>query len=152
MKDLLTIIDPNEKNLVIFRGLPGSGKTTRAEKLQKETGWFHIESNFFFEVDGKYLWQADMVRSSHQWCGWQMQRELFIGNSVIVANCFNEMWEMKFYFEQAERFGAKITVVECEGSYGNPHEVPEETLAKMAKKRRPLSADFMEQVHTVVHD
>jgi hypothetical protein len=42
--------------LTIFRGLPGSGKSTRARALAAQTGAILIEPDALLMVDGKYLY------------------------------------------------------------------------------------------------
>lgn len=42
--------------LTIIRGLPGSGKSTRARELAAERGIMHIEPDFFCMRGGKYIY------------------------------------------------------------------------------------------------
>ena len=46
-------------NITIIRGLPGSGKSTSAMKLQAETGAIVIEPDMFLVEQGRYQYTAE---------------------------------------------------------------------------------------------
>lgn len=46
-------------NITIIRGLPGSGKSTAARKLQAETGAIVIEPDMFLVEQGEYQYTAE---------------------------------------------------------------------------------------------
>ena len=52
--------------LVLIRGLPGSGKSTIAKELAV-TGFEHFEADMFFPVDGVYRYEASRIRHAHTW-------------------------------------------------------------------------------------
>ncbi|MEY4572456.1 MAG: hypothetical protein RLZ10_1695, partial [Bacteroidota bacterium] len=54
-------------------------------------------------------------------------------SKVVVANTFTEEWEMKPYFEMAERYNYRIHTIIVENRHGgeNVHGVPKEKLQQM---------------------
>ena len=52
---------------------------------------------------------------------------------IVVANTFIQDWEMKIYFEMAERYNYRVHTVIVENRHGNEnvHGVPEDKLQKM---------------------
>ena len=55
---------------------------------------------------------------------------------IVVANTFTEEWEMKPYFEMAERYNYRIHTVIVENRHGNKniHNVPDEKLQSMKSR------------------
>lgn len=47
--------------LLLIRGLPGSGKSTMAKEYAK-AGYVHCEADQFFEIDGQYRFDASKLR------------------------------------------------------------------------------------------
>ncbi|USD42423.1 ATP-binding protein [Vibrio sp. SCSIO 43135] len=117
--------------LTLIRGLPGSGKST----LAKTMGVAHYEADMYFiDADGNYVYDAAKISQAHDWCRQQTEQSLRSGNSVVVANTFVRLWEMKAYRALAKRYRAELKVVECTGQYSNIHGVAEETINKMRKR------------------
>jgi hypothetical protein len=52
---------------------------------------------------------------------------------IVIANTFTQEWEMKPYYEMAERYRYRVHSVIVENRHGstNIHEVPEEKLNQM---------------------
>jgi plasmid replication initiation protein len=57
-------------------------------------------------------------------------------DTVIVSNTFTQEWEMKGYYELAEKYGYRVFSLIVENRHGgtNVHEVPEESLEKMRNR------------------
>jgi hypothetical protein len=53
------------------------------------------------------------------------------GFSPVVSNTFTTIKEMRPYFDLAKEFDIVPTVMVVQNEWGNVHNVPEETLAKM---------------------
>ena len=52
------------QELIIIRGIPGSGKTTMAKSYQ---GYSHYEADMFFMKDGVYNFDRAKIKNAHNW-------------------------------------------------------------------------------------
>ena len=140
------------QELILIRGLPGSGKSYLADWLKtvlnydpdwwdgSEHMWFHRETDQFFCSDkyvNDYKFDASKLKEAHQWCQNEVRGILNSGCSVIVSNTFTRIWEMQPYIDMAKEFGAKLTVITCEGQYGSVHNVPQEKIQEMKLRWEP---------------
>jgi predicted kinase len=121
------------KELFLLRGLPGSGKSTLAESL----GGSHMEADKYFTYEGKYEFDVTKLKDAHDWC--QNAVRVFMENKnkrVVVSNTFTQEWEMKPYFDLAEKHGYRVYSLIVENRHGgvNEHGVPEDKL-KLMKNR-----------------
>ena len=120
--------------LYIIRGLPGSGKSTKAKEIAIQEKIKYYESDMFFiNSEGEYNFNFDYIKQAHEWCKINVQSELFKGNSVIVSNTFIKFSEMVLYIEMAKEFDVRVKIIEMTGTYGNIHDVPDFILKKMKK-------------------
>lgn len=124
------------KELIIIRGLPGSGKTTFATKLYNLTcpEAEMIAADDYFMVNGEYKWDPTRIRQAHENC--QQRVQLAMGSEipwVIVHNTCTTQKELDPYLNMAKEFGYRITsvIVENRHSGKSIHKVPEETINKM---------------------
>jgi predicted kinase len=118
--------------LVLIRGLPGSGKTTLAK--EKFPNHALIEADQWFETKDGYRWDFQDLPDAHIWCQKQTECLLRQGKNVVVANTFVQRWEMSFYVAIAVRTRSSLKVITAKGSYKNIHGVPEENIDKMMKQ------------------
>lgn len=123
--------------LILIRGLPGSGKSTLAKKFTKlNYVWFETDMYFLSET-GNYVFVKNKLPQAHAWCQWEAETSLEAGCKVVVSNTFSRIWEMQPYIDMAAKWGAKLTVITCEGDWGNIHNVPEETIKAMRSRWEP---------------
>ena len=123
------------KNLILFRGLPGSGKSSLAAALCQRV----VSADTFFETlaengDLIYNFDATKLKDAHEWCQQTVDKTMSYGVETIgVANTFTQEWEMKPYFEMAEKYGYRISTIIVENRHGskNIHSVPSEIIEKM---------------------
>jgi predicted kinase len=121
------------KELFLLRGLPGSGKSTLAESL----GGSHMEADKYFTYEGKYEFDVTKLKDAHDWC--QNAVRVFMENKnkrVVVSNTFTQDWEMKPYFDLAEKHGYRVYSLIVENRHGgvNEHGVPEDKLEIMKNR------------------
>lgn len=125
--------------LYLVRGLPGSGKSTRASHLDVTEV---CEADQYFEIGGDYQFDPKKLSQAHAWCREKTRRVLQRGESVAVANTFTQWWEMEPYFQMAEETGAEVEVVSVydggcsdeELAARNLHGVPLETIRRMRER------------------
>ena len=120
-----------EKILYIVRGVPGSGKTTFAKLLTLNI--FEAD-HYFYDNDGNYNFIPSEIKEAHKKCQQFVAYEMESGiPKIAVSNTFTQEWEMKPYFELAEKHGYKVFSVIVENRHGsvNEHGVPEDKVQAM---------------------
>jgi len=118
--------------LVIIRGLPGSGKSTMARVLA-QVGYVHVEADMYFMNDGRYEYDRSQIQMAHAWCRQRVREPLESGQRVVVSNTFTRLQEMEPYLAMT----SDARVIEAKGRWQNEHGVPEETLKLMAARWEP---------------
>lgn len=106
--------------LVLIRGLPGAGKTTRAMGYLSD-GYKHLEADQFFMVDGRYCFDGGRLPEAHASCLEQTKEALEAGELVCVANVFATLEDIKPYTE----LGVDYQVVEATYPGQSTHKLPE---------------------------
>jgi tRNA uridine 5-carbamoylmethylation protein Kti12 len=119
--------------LIIIRGLPGSGKTTLANQIcssiqSNNSLW---EADMYFEQDGEYKFNKMKIREAHEWCQKNVDHDLNLGFTVVVANTFTTKKELRPYFDLAKKHCIVPQVILCQGDWGSIHNVPMETIESM---------------------
>jgi len=121
------------KELILLRGLPGNGKSTFAKVI----GGTHYETDMYFMEDGIYHFDPSGLKDAHAWCRNSTETAMRRGeDKVIVSNTFTQEWEMKAYYELAEKYGYRVFSVIIENRHGgvNEHGVPEDKLEIMKNR------------------
>jgi hypothetical protein len=98
-------------------------------------GYWHIEADMFFEVDGKYVYDVSRIREAHDWCKRMTREALSRGDNVIVSNTFTRLLEMEPYYEMGAH---QVRVIEADGCWESLHGVPPEMLERMAARWEKL--------------
>jgi len=128
------------KNLILLRGIPGSGKTSTAKLLGAGgAGYAHFEADMFFMKDGEYQFDATKLKDAHQWCQNSVEHAMLLNHTtghnstIIVSNTFTQEWEMESYFKMADHWDYRVTTLIVENRHGgvNEHGVPDEALTRM---------------------
>jgi predicted kinase len=123
-----------EKILYIVRGVPGSGKTTFAKLLTLNI--FEAD-HYFYDTNGNYNFIPSEIKEAHKKCQQFVEYEMESGiPKIAVSNTFTQEWEMKPYFELAEKHGYKVFSVIVENRHGgvNVHDCPEDKIELMRNR------------------
>jgi predicted kinase len=128
-------------DLILLRGLPGSGKSSLGEIILHCPGSNSPDvlsaDNFFMDDKGNYNFDATKIKQAHndcqQKCAERMKLEI---SRIVVANTFTEKWEMDSYYEMAERYKYRVhsVIVENRHESKNIHNVPDEKLEQMKNR------------------
>ncbi|MDD4983520.1 MAG: hypothetical protein PHH82_01615 [Candidatus ainarchaeum sp.] len=97
------------KDLLIMRGVSGSGKTTYAKTLSK----YVYSTDDYFTKDGKYSFCIEKANIAHDWNRNRVKDALEKGLSpVVVDNANICAWEIKPYLEMGLLEGYNVYLAE----------------------------------------
>jgi predicted kinase len=124
--------------LIILRGLPGSGKTTLAEVLS-EAGKYPVFSvdDYFTDENGHYEFRFQENHLAYKQCEEGVRTAMQQGApKIILHNTFTMEWEMEPYFKLASEHDYRLHVLTVENRHGsrNMHDIPEEHIERMRAK------------------
>ena len=122
------------KQLILLRGLPGSGKSTFAKSLGVSE---HYEADMFFERNGKYEFDPEKIKMAHEWCRVQVMHSMICEvPKIVVSNTFTQEWEMKAYYDLAQEHGYQVfsVVVENRHDGENIHGCPKDKVEIMRNR------------------
>lgn len=125
-------------DLLLLRGIPGSGKSTLGEIIlncpQSSTNSVLSADDLFVDSSGNYNFDSTRIKEAHNLCQQKCAEKMKIGlYKIVVANTFTQEWEMKPYYEMAERYNYRVHSIIVENRHGsvNIHDVPDEKLHQM---------------------
>ena len=123
------------KQLILLRGLPGSGKSTAAKLFDKA---LHFEADMYFlDSDGNYQFDASKIKNAHNWCRDSVMDAMKEGHPiVVVSNTFTQEWEMEVYYLLAEELGYRVIsmIVENRHDGKNIHWCPDDKIEQMRNR------------------
>lgn len=126
--------------VIIFRGLPGSGKSTEAH----DSGVNVVcSADDYFMVDGVYRYDASKIGEAHTWCMRQFLYALEDDFNVAVDNTNMRLFELSPYRLVALAKGYEVEVVHvvCANSIcakRNKHGVPAGVIWRMSNTFEPM--------------
>ena len=128
----------DKSNLIILRGISGSGKSSMAEFIKQGRLIDHFEADMFFSLGGPYEFDVTKLAQSHRWCETSVETSMKYGKDVIVSNTFTRESEMKPYLDMAVKYDYRVTVMVVEKRHTNSdiHSVPDTTKEKQANRLR----------------
>lgn len=131
------IKSPLRPTLYFITGIPGSGKSTFANKLAKEKNVIHLYEADQWMVDssGNYSFNPKRLHFCHIQCQKFTQQAMETQQDVIVSNTSLTKKEAKPYFDLAKKFHYNIELIHLQSSYGSIHSVPLEKIEQMKQKR-----------------
>jgi predicted kinase len=125
-------------DLILLRGIPGSGKTTLGELIlqspSNETPDVISADDYFIDELGNYKYDVNKIKEAHNDCQVRCANKMKLESAkIIVANTFTQEWEMEKYYEMAERYHYRVHSVIVENRHGgkNIHGVKESKLKEM---------------------
>jgi predicted kinase len=127
--------------LILLRGLPGSGKTTLSKIILQLRSTDEPEvlsaDDFFEDKEGDYNFDPTKLKEAHNYCQFRCSERMRQQKAkIVVANTFTQEWEMDEYFKMAERYNYRVHTVVVENRHGNEnvHGVPEDKLQQMKNR------------------
>ena len=119
--------------LVLIRGLPGSGKSTIAKAM---SGHAHYETDQYFCLNnnGEYRFNPSQLASAHAWCLEQVKHSIQQRTPCVVSNTFTRAWEMQPYIDAAKAANMPVHILHAQGMWQNSHGVPEEAIERMRQR------------------
>lgn len=140
------ILGTIDTDLVIVRGLPGSGKSTYAKTFEdtiiiEADMWWYRNKNLEYQFDIEKLHEA------HRWALQTVEALLASGQDVAIVNTNLAFKEAKGYIKFAKSIGCNIRVhtTNKEVNYGSIHGVPSEVMNRMYNKMEDHST-FVEKI------
>jgi predicted kinase len=135
------------KELILLRGLPGSGKSTVAHQIvsgvtQKSLSVIVCSADDYFMENGQYVFQPDKLEEAHKACQMSVDRSMANGFHVVIVDNTNIKKEhMQPYLGFAKQYGYSVDVKTIGGFEKEDvekylerqtHGVPRGTLERMA--------------------
>lgn len=122
------------KCLFLFRGLPGSGKTTLANKFDETV--YTIAADDYFYHNGKYIFDKSKLANAHGWCLRECEYVMKIGHNIAIHNTLTTEKELEPYYALAEKYDYMVFSLIVENRHGNKsvHNVPDQTIQKMKNR------------------
>ena len=128
-------------DLILLRGIPGSGKTTFANVILQQPNNNPQEilsaDDFFEDENGDYNFDPTKLKEAHNYCQFRCSERMRQQKSrIVVANTFTQEWEMDEYFKMAERYNYRVHTIIVENRHGNEniHGVPKDKLQQMKNR------------------
>ncbi len=123
-----------------MRGVPGSGKSTKAKKISNGSGLIFSTDDFFI-VKGEYIYDPKMIGQYHEQNFERTLKAMKEATPLIIIDNTNvKLWEMKKYVEAADQNGYHVQIEEPETQWAwnhkicskkNSHGVPEDKIKIM---------------------
>ena len=122
-------------NLILLRGVSGSGKSTIAPMF--ENAVLVSTDDFFLDEYGDYVFDANSLVINHQFC--QLAVRMMMQDDeelIVVHNTFTADWEMDAYFDLAKKHGYAVHTIIVENRHGsrNVHDVPQDAIKAQVKR------------------
>ncbi|AYV84578.1 MAG: ATP-binding protein [Hyperionvirus sp.] len=127
----LTIaIEEKRPELIIMRGLPGSGKDTYAKTNYPNHEL--ISADQYFETKDGYNFDLRRANDAHNWCFNKVCSNIKDKKNVVVCNTFIKRNDVNRYIA-SNSDKAKISVIRMKSQYKSIHNVPQDVIERMKR-------------------
>lgn len=138
--------------IVILRGIPGSGKSSFAKRLSKSANVIVCSADDYYTHNGRYNFDSSKLKEAHEDCLRRFAKHVVNYGAVvtdpdilIVDNTNISIKEIAPYYELAEAFSfeplVRTTLCSPETAYNRCiHNVPLHVIERM---HRNLNAEFL---------
>jgi adenylate kinase family enzyme len=125
--------------LTLIRGLPGSGKSTEAKKLN----CMHIENDMFCVSNGVYKFDQNFDLLRKTYCLDQARDCARRNMDCVVSNTFTTVKDMQPYFEILLMYPNvdEFEVIRMDNKIQSIHNVPEEVYLDMSNRFESWAAE-----------
>lgn len=132
------------KRFYICRGVVGSGKSTYGHKVAPLV----VEPDMFrYDADNRYVFDSyrnhEVIGKAMRLCEYAM-RHLQMPCLAVTAT-FTKLEHFLPYIRLGKKHGYDVTVVECSGTFGSVHGVPDSVVRKMREEFEPFDAELANQ-------
>jgi NEDD4-binding protein 2 len=144
------------RTVTLMRGLPGSGKSYTAQKLDGKV----FSTDDFFTTKEGYDFDPRQLGQAHIWNQMRVETAMQAGESHIVVDNTNIMYcEMKAYVNLADKHGYEVEFVEAQSEWAwnveecfnrNSHGVPLNVIANMKEKYQPIQNGILDLIRESV--
>jgi len=138
-------------NLILVRGVSGSGKSTIGEMFADfDATTCVLSTDDLFYVDGKYKFDPSKLAEYHQaiidkvekymkdyeWKTKDSDYSWSPVNKIVVCNTFTELWEMQPYLDLAKKYDWRVHTIIVENRHGSDsiHDVPAEAIKAQSER------------------
>ncbi len=124
------------REIILIRGLPGSGKTTysRQIRLEMPEATMHVEADNWFETGDGYEFERTNLSIAHQWCVAHTENAVRKNVIPVVSNTFTLRSECAPYYVIAEKYDIPIRLITMRGEFENIHGTPGEIIDAMKER------------------
>lgn len=130
---------PRPIDLIIIRGLPGSGKSTAARQFENH---LHYEPDHLFcDTQGRYKFDLQLWDQAQRFVFQLADFALARREQVVVTDVFPRLDQIAPYADLAKQHGASFGVITCTEQFGNVHNVPITVVEQMRSQFEPLPED-----------
>jgi predicted kinase len=103
---------PEEKRVIIMRGLAGSGKSTYVKNNYPNAAVCSAD-NFFYDEEGNYNYDRFKIGEAHSQCQIEFAMLVRAGQpEIVVDNTNSQQWEYRIYEVLAKLDGYDVKIVE----------------------------------------
>jgi len=144
------------KRLILMRGLPGSGKSTKAKAIPHAR--VMSTDDYWIRPDGKYDWNAKLIFDAHRWNQRRVEESMqFWYPTIVVDNTNIRIAHMLPYYDLAREYSYEVDLMWSDTSWAwDPeecmkrctHNVPLESIKKMLEDYEVVDGDALQKLQS----